>query len=162
MRRVKFYEVQGVYALPGIDRFALGNIHQIMTYRKEKERVKKQQLDAIRPTFHWIFDNLTETKEVNSFDYGKNPLIVCRAGILMMFIADPDVIQDMVVTKNAQLDKTGMLAGMFQKFFGNSFLFSKTDETWKQKRKGAAFAFYKDKLIVMMETLKAYVTEAQT
>jgi len=34
----------------------------------------------------------------------------------------------MLVAKNAQLDKTGAMAGMFQKFFGNSFLFSKTDE----------------------------------
>ena len=37
----------------------------------------------------------------------------------------------MATTKNSQLDKTGEFVGLFKNFFGNSFLFSKTDEKWK-------------------------------
>ena len=38
---------------------------------------------------------------MNSFDFGKHPTAVIRAGFLMLFIQDPEVVQDMVVTKNA-------------------------------------------------------------
>ena len=54
----------------------------------------------------------------------------------------------MLVTKNAQIEKTGQFIGIFKNFFGNSFLFSKGDEVWKMKRKALAHAFYKDKLVV--------------
>ena len=80
----------------------------------------------------------------------------------MLFIGDPEVVQDMLVAKNAILDKTGLMAGMFTNFFGNSFLFSKTDARWREKRKGAAHAFYKDKLVVMIEqTLKSHIKQLQ-
>mmetsp|Transcript_33780 Transcript_33780/g.41757 ORF Transcript_33780/g.41757 Transcript_33780/m.41757 type:complete len:83 (+) Transcript_33780:377-625(+) len=68
----------------------------------------------------------------------------------------------MLVTKNAQIDKTGAFEGIFKNFFGNSFLFSKSDQRWKDKRKGVAHAFYKDKLVVMLDNLKEYVLRAQS
>ena len=37
---------------------------------------------------------------------------------------------------------------------GDSFLFSKADGTWKAKRQACGHAFYKDKLVQMMECLK--------
>ena len=53
------------------------------------------------------------------------------------------------------------MLGLFKNFFGNSFLFSKTDARWREKRKGAAHAFYKDKLVVMLEeTLKQHMSSA--
>lgn len=68
-----------------------------------------------------------------------------------LYISDPGIVQDMVVTKNAQIDKTGAFEGIFKNFFGNSFVFSKTDDRWKIKRKGVAHAFYKDKLVVLID-----------
>ena len=65
----------------------------------------------------------------------------------------------MLVTKNAQIEKTGQFIGIFKNFFGNSFLFSKGDEVWKMKRKALAHAFYKDKLVVMLDNLKTYVSK---
>ena len=76
-----------------------------------------------------------------------------------MLVADPDIVQEMLVTKNAQIDKTGVYAAVFANFFGKSFLFSKTDGAWKAKRKGLGQAFYKDKLITMLNTLKDYMFE---
>ena len=37
---------------------------------------------------------------------------------------------------------------------GKSFIFSKADQEWKAKRKACAHAFYKEKLMKMMETIK--------
>ena len=56
MQRVKFYENQGIKAFPGIDRFALGNLWQLKTYKAEKERVKLANEDAIKSGFTWSFD----------------------------------------------------------------------------------------------------------
>ena len=55
------------------------------------------------------------------------------------------------------MDKTGLFGGALKNFFGNSFLFSKADDVWKAKRKGLGHAFYKDKLIVQLDTLKDYI-----
>ena len=63
----------------------------------------------------------------------------------------------MYTTKNAHIDKHGDHVQYFKNFFGDSFLFSKTDDVWKRKRKGLAHAFYKDKLIVHIEHLKHHV-----
>ena len=41
--------------------------------------------------------------------------------------------------------------------FGNSMLFAKGDDRWKAKRKGLGHAFYKDKLIVLLDTLKDHL-----
>ena len=78
-----------------------------------------------------------------------------------VYVSDPKVVQDMVVTKNAQIDKTGVFEGIFKNFFGSSFLFSKSDDVWKAKRKGVAHAFYKDKLLVMLDQLKNYTLKTQ-
>lgn len=66
------------------------------------------------------------------------------------------------MTKNAQIDKTGSFEGIFKSFFGNSFIFSQSNELWKSKRKATAHAFYKDRLVHMLEVLKDQVLEAQT
>ena len=68
----------------------------------------------------------------------------------------------MLVTKNAQIDKTGEFEGVFKNLFGNSFIFSKSDEHWKIKRKATAHAFYKDRLTHMLDELKKVVLETQT
>ena len=67
----------------------------------------------------------------------------------------------MMVNKNAQIDKTGVYEAMFKNFFGSSFLFSKTDQHWKNKRKGVSHAFYKDKLVHMLDVLKERVLDTQ-
>ena len=66
-----------------------------------------------------------------------------------------------MVSKNAQIDKSGKFEFGFKNLFGNSFIFGKSDSHWKAKRKGLAHAFYKDKLISMLDILKDYVFEAQ-
>ena len=66
------------------------------------------------------------------------------------------------MTKNAICDKTGKFEGLFKNLFGNSFLFSKGDEKWKAKRRASAHAFYKERLVHMLDSLKEKVFEKQT
>ena len=78
-----------------------------------------------------------------------------------MLIQDPEIVQEMMVTKNHLVDKNGRYSASVQNFFGQGFLFAPSDDKWKQKRKGIAHAFFKDKLIVMLEKLKDYALETQ-
>ena len=79
-----------------------------------------------------------------------------------LLIADPLVVQEMMVTKNEQIDKTGKFGEVFKNFFGSAFVFAKTDALWKSKRKAMAHAFYKDRLRHILEALKRQVEASQS
>ena len=72
-----------------------------------------------------------------------------------VWISDPEIAQDIFVSKNAYLDKTLESFLMFKGIIGQSFIFAQNDETWKIKRKAMAHTFYKDRLQSMLETLKS-------
>ena len=67
----------------------------------------------------------------------------------------------MLVTKNALIDKTGAWEGFFKNLFGKSFLFSKSDDLWKKKRQATSHAFYKERLVHMLDVLKETLLETQ-
>ena len=64
------------------------------------------------------------------------------------------------MTKNHQSDKDGFTELMFSDLIGNSFIFSHNDARWKEKRKACAHAFYKERLVQMIEVLKDKVIES--
>jgi len=66
-----------------------------------------------------------------------------------------------MTTKNSVFDKSGLFDVMFQKFFGNSIFFSQADQLWRNKRKGLAHVFYKDRLQILLDNLKDYVLKKQ-
>ena len=61
-------------------------------------------------------------------------MVVNLAGNVILLLADPEMIQDLLVTKNSLFDKTGLQGAMFHALFGTSFLFAKADDLWKRKR----------------------------
>ena len=65
----------------------------------------------------------------------------------------------MFSAKNQLIDKTDMLRIMFKNFYGESFLFSKTDANWRAKRKATAHAFYRERMVNMLEVLKGKVAQ---
>ena len=67
----------------------------------------------------------------------------------------------MVVTNGSLCDKSGLFERVFSHLLGNSFLFSKGDEVWKSKRKAVAHAFYKNRLIDMLNVFKVQIHETQ-
>ena len=146
---IKFYSDQGAVAIPGHQKFILGNIGMVIEYTQEKEQLKSKGGDPLPMPMLYVLDQSNEEKR---FDYIDKHLIqVVNVAAPEVYVSDPKVVQDMVVTKNAQIDKTGVFEGIFKNFFGSSFLFSKSDDVWKAKRKGVAHAFYKDKLLVMLD-----------
>lgn len=72
------------------------------------------------------------------------------------------MVQELFVTKNSIMDKTGLFQFMFEDVFGESFVFQPGNENWKMKRKACAHAFYKDRLEIMMNVLKEKVTNMTT
>jgi len=77
-------------------------------------------------------------------------------------VSDPDMVQDLLVTKNALFDKTGVIEGIMSKLMGESFLFSKATDSWKAKRKACSHAFYKERLVHMVEVLKDKLQDSCT
>ena len=74
-------------------------------------------------------------------------------------IADPDMAFEFYTAKNAIFDKTGAFEAAFSPIMKHSFLFSRADEGWKAKRKACAHAFYKNRMVQMLETLKDKISE---
>ena len=108
------------------------------------------------PVMLLALDQSTESRQPFSFDYTKHSVELINVFEPFLIINDPVIIQDMMVTKNAQIDKLATNEMTFKNLFGNTFLFSPSDDVWKTKRKGLAHAFYKDKLSSMLENLKFY------
>lgn len=86
-------------------------------------------------------------------------MVLNSLGRVSIVTSDPDVVLDLTVTKNQQIDKTGQFKRVLSCLFGEGFIFSLTDDLWKQKRRATAHAFYKDRLSVMLEALKEQVKE---
>jgi cytochrome P450 len=108
----------------------------------------------------WFMDQLDPSGAENSFDAAKNPVVVANLGSnVYVSVSDPEMVQDLFVKKNSIYDKTGMFEGIFSKLLGFSFLFSRADEVWKAKRKACAHAFYKERLIHILEILKDHIEE---
>lgn len=88
------------------------------------------------------------------FDGKEFPVIALNfQSVTHLWISDPEMVQDLYVGKNALLDKDAEGLVMFDDIIGESFVFAHNDEKWKAKRKACAHAFYKDRLVYMLETL---------
>lgn len=149
---------------PGARTFFLGNTSLVSKW--ERLRLESQENSSsagvvVKSTFNWALDQLDGTGTVGSYDAARHPIVLLNfVGQIQILIADPDVLKDMFSVKNQLVDKTDMLRIMFKNFYGDSFLFSKTDEHWKAKRKATAHAFYRERMVNMLEVLKQKIREA--
>ena len=110
----------------------------------------------------WMLDQHDPSGAQGSYDPGKIPNILFNLnGKVTLMVSDPEVVQDMTVTKNSKIDKTGNWEGFAKNMLGNSFLFSKGDHIWKKKRQATSHAFFKEKLGHMLELLKDTVLDKQ-
>ena len=71
-----------------------------------------------------------------------------------MNIHDPKIVEAMYTTKNKYFDKHPLIKDLAFVLTGESILFTKTTENWKTSRKAISPAFYKGKLIQMMDIAK--------
>ena len=135
----------------------------MVEYQKLSKMARDNNLDQVPPSFNWIFNQMQQSFDGKlEYDPKDHPnLLINMFGRINLFITDPAAVQDMIVTKNAQIDKTGEFEAAFLNIFGRAFLFSKTDDHWKEKRKACAHAFYKDRLVQQLDVLKEQLLQTQ-
>jgi cytochrome P450 len=82
------------------------------------------------------------------------PIVLAFQGVeSVLAIHDPEVVNEIYVTKNKFVDKADKLSRILRSVCGDSILFSPSDEKWAQKRKHLSAAFYKDKINEMLGTI---------
>ena len=106
----------------------------MVEYQQLSKMAKDNNLDQLPTNFNWLFNQMQQSIDgKQQYDAKDHPnLLVNMFGRINLFIADPAAVQDMIVTKNAQIDKTPEFEAAFFNIFGRSFLFSKTNEHWKE------------------------------
>lgn len=70
-----------------------------------------------------------------------------------LIISDPELMQELYVTKNRHMEKSTKMKRQLRRFTGNSMIFDRSNELWALKRKHVSAAFYKDKLLAMMNII---------
>lgn len=73
-----------------------------------------------------------------------------RSPIGQLTIADPNFLQEFYTTKNKYYDNHERLKEMFYDFLRESFVMAKTTEITIAKRKSVSSAFYKSKMMKML------------
>lgn len=118
-------------------------------------------MDPMRPGPVAICDDLNPGAGQDNYDPQKDPVVVYNlGGQVTIAVSDPEMVQDLLGAKNNIFDKTGTIMGVTSKLMGESFLFSPADEAWRAKRKACAHAFYKERLVHMIEVLKDKLDES--
>jgi cytochrome P450 len=69
-------------------------------------------------------------------------------------ISDPKIVQELYTTNNKYFDKHPIVRDVTMRLLGNSILFADTDREWRKRRTAFSPAFYKGKLVQMVETAK--------
>ena len=68
-------------------------------------------------------------------------------------VNDPAIVQDIYVKYNKYFDKRGRSKDQFKDFFGEGVFLLESNEMWREKRKHLTAAFYKEKMIAMLDTI---------
>ena len=114
----------------------------------------------MRTAVSWIADMLDPEKKPDSYDGGEHPVLALNiATNVQLMVSDAEVVHDMLNAKNQIIDKSNLIWALYSNLMGNGFLFSPTDEAWQIKRKACAHAFYKERLVLMLEVLKEKIVE---
>ena len=74
-----------------------------------------------------------------------------------LLISDPVIVEAMYTTKNKFFNKHPMMKNLLYPMTGDSMLFAETSAEWRNRRKTIAPAFYKGKLLKMIEIARESV-----
>lgn len=134
-------------------------------YVKQNITVSPESLPIIGDTFnavvYWKI-SLNRKDNYNPAFRGWRDFIGPGCGTLVFFmnhrpflnVHDLKVVQDLYTTQNKHFDKHPLVRNLTMELTGRSILFADSDEAWKQRRAALAPAFYKGKLIKMIELAK--------
>ena len=74
-----------------------------MKYGELNKIAREKNLEPMPARFEWLYENTLSAEEFKQYPN----MIVNMNGQINLCISDPAAVQDMMVTKNAQIDKTG-------------------------------------------------------
>ena len=117
----------------------------IGTAYKLIKHAKNQPEDGKGPLLETLLDTFKDNPPPLVLHFsGSEPLI---------FICGPEAISDVYLKYNKYFDKSVKSKNMFFDLFGNGLLLTESNELWSQKSKHMSAAFYKEKMISMLETI---------
>ena len=73
---------------------------------------------------------------------------------VVLSLSDPSMLQEIFVEKNKFFDKSHLSHRLMKPLVGDGILFAPTNENWNIRRKTITAAFYKEKLLKMVEIIK--------
>ena len=95
---------------------------------------------------------------INLYSDGERPVLygffTCGVGLGIM---DPSVVEAMYTTKNKYFNKHPIVKELTLCLTGRSILFAETSKEWKEARKTLSPAFYKGKLVKLVEIARESV-----
>ena len=95
------------------------------------------------------------------FDASKYPMVAYNlGGNVMVFVQDPEVVQDMYSKHNKNMDKDQFIADFFAPIFKDTFVTLPTDVAWKTRRQACASMFFKSKLKIMTGVFQQYLNKS--
>lgn len=77
----------------------------------------------------------------------------------ILLINSPEYLTDIFINKAKFIDKSELIKQQMSVLLGDSSLMMVSNDEQARKRKMISTAFYKDKLLVMVETIKKLVAE---
>ena len=145
----KHYRSEGVTILKGADRLIIGNSGEFEIY----DKICVESAVPVENPINWLVQRQLSDNGV--YDSTKDKALLWSVmNVQVLGILDPDMVQDIFVTKNKLVDKTGVMQQAMEDMAPSAFIFQKGDYSWKMKRKACAHAFYKERLEKMMCVLK--------
>ena len=92
-------------------------------------------------------------------DGSLQPVLIMNNFMFMSYlISDPEIIKALMNMKYDSIDKAPFVQENLRFLLGETFLFSPATALWKKKRQACSHAFYKDRLIVMANSIKQKFT----
>ena len=130
MKGIKFYKAQGASVIPGASRFLVGNQLDLMKIMKKKAASPK----PMKRYLSLLVESVPGCDSEETSAVSHKLIVYTPIGRIMLIVSDPDMVQDLFLTKNKVMDKAGDMANNMKILMGNSFLFSKGGAVWKAKR----------------------------
>ena len=100
---------------------------------------------------------------INIFGDGYKPVALLyftggsRSGPSTLLISDVNVVESMYTTKNKYFDKHPIIKDLTLCLFGKSILFAETSQEWRAARRTISPAFYKGKLVSLVDIARESV-----
>jgi cytochrome P450 len=91
----------------------------------------------------------------------KRTLIVFGPNEAYVHISDPKIVQELYTTNNKYFDKHPIVRDVTMRLLGNSILFADTNMEWRKRRTAFSPAFYKGKLVQLVEISKECMRKTQ-